>query len=217
MKVFYTKALALVDSAFVEKEGAFSGYAAASGNIDDGNDVFVKGAFEESLSKRTANKIRVLWNHMHNEPIGKTLTAFEDDSGLKVEGELLLDIPKAQQVRTLIKNDAIDGLSVGYTVDDFSYDGNVRVIKKATVYEYSFVTFVMNQNAIVTDIKSAKLETIKDCEQYLRDVCMLSRSESKTLISKIKSSRDDAIDLQALADSLQQLNKTLRGSHDYRT
>ena len=44
----------------------------------------------------------------------------EDDRGLLVDGELLLDIKKAQETRTLIQNNAIDGLSIGYRVDDFS-------------------------------------------------------------------------------------------------
>ena len=64
----------------------------------------------------------------------------------------LLDIKKHKKTRTLIQNNAIDGLS-GYRVDDFSYDNNVRVIKKLSVLEYSFVTFAMNPNAIVNDMK----------------------------------------------------------------
>ena len=76
-----------------------------------------------------ASRVRVLWNHDWDRPIGKNMAMSEDDRGLLVDGELLLDIKKAQETRTLIQNNAIDGLSIGYRVDDFSYDNNVRVIK----------------------------------------------------------------------------------------
>ena len=212
MRLQYTKALALVDKDFSEeKEGLFKGYAASTGNIDRGNDIILKGAFTESLAKTDPSKIRVLWQHSWDNPIGKTLSMSEDDNGLLVEGELLLDIERARDTRTLIKNNAIDGLSIGFTIDDFSYDNNTRVIKKLTVHEYSFVTFAMNPQAIVNDIKSCKLESVRDCEHYLRDVCMLSRSEAKTLISKIKASRDDEPNFDNLAASLLKLNQTLRG------
>jgi len=212
MRLNYTKALSLVDDNFdAQNEGMFTGYAAVTGNVDLGNDIILKGAFQDSLAKTDPSKVRVLWQHDWNNPIGKTFSMQEDDKGLRVDGELLLDIERARDTRTLIKNNAIDGLSIGFTIDDFSYDNNTRVIKKLTVHEYSFVTFAMNPQAIVNDIKSCKLESVRDCEHYLRDVCMLSRSEAKTLISKIKASRDDELNFDNLAASLLKLNQTLRG------
>ncbi len=212
MRLHYTKALSLVDDNFnTENEGVFSGYAAATGNVDLGQDIILKGAFSEFLNSAKPERIRVLWQHDWNNPIGKTLSMREDDRGLLVDGELLLDIERARDTRTLIKNNAIDGLSIGYSVDDYSLENNVRVIKKLTVHEYSFVTFAMNPMAIVNDMKSCKLDTVRDCEHYLRDVCKLSRSEAKTLISKIKASRDDEHNFDDIAASLLKLNQTLRG------
>ena len=213
MQILYTKALSLVGSKFTEqqKEGAFSGYAAATGNVDLGSDIILKGAFSDWLKIADASRVRVLWNHDWDRPIGKNMAMSEDDRGLLVDGELLLDIKKAQETRTLIQNNAIDGLSIGYRVDDFSYDNNVRVIKKLSVLEYSFVTFAMNPNSIVNDMKSAKLDSVRDIENYLRDACGLSRNDAKTLISKIKNSRDDDSRLSNLAASLLKLNETLRG------
>ena len=212
MRLHYTKALSLVDSNFKEAgDGAFSGYAAVTGNIDLGGDIILKGAFSEWLDKADPSRVRVLWQHDWNKPIGKTLSMREDDNGLAVDGELLLDIQKAQEARTLVKNNAIDGLSIGFRIDDFSYDNDTRIIKKLSVMEYSFVTFAMNPNALVNDMKSCKLDTVRDCEHYLRDVCKLSRSEAKTLISKIKAIRDDEPNYDELAASLVKFNQTLRG------
>lgn len=179
MRLHYTKALSLVDSNFKEAgDGTFSGYAAVTGNVDLGGDIILKGAFSEWLDKADPSRVRVLWQHDWDKPIGKTLSMREDDNGLAVDGELLLDIQKAQETRTLVKNNAIDGLSIGFRIDDFSYDNDTRIIKKLSVMEYSFVTFAMNPNALVNDMKSCKLDTVRDCEHYLRDVCKLSRSEA---------------------------------------
>ena len=92
----------------------------------------------------------------------------EDEKGLLVDGELLLDIKKAQETRTLIQNNAIDGLSI---------DTESMITALTTMYELSkvicfrilFVTFAMNPNAIVNDMKSAKLDSVRDIENYLRD------------------------------------------------
>ena len=212
MRLHYTKALSLVDSNFKEAgDGAYSGYAAVTGNTDLGGDIILKGAFSEWLEKADTSRVRVLWQHDWNNPIGKTLSMREDDNGLAVDGELLLDIQKAQEARTLVKNNAIDGLSIGFRIDDFSYDNDTRIIKKLSVMEYSFVTFAMNPNALVNDMKSCKLETVRDCERYLRDVCKLSQKEAKTLLSKLKAARDDAPDYNDVAALLVKLNQTLRG------
>lgn len=211
MQLHYTKALSLVDSQYKNSaDGAFSGYAATTGNVDLGNDIILAGAFGDWLNSADASRVRVLWQHDWEHPIGKNITMREDEKGLYVEGELLLDIQKASEARILTQNNAIDGLSIGYRVDDFSYENDVRIIRKLSVMEYSFVTFAMNPQAIVNDMKSCKLDTIRDCEQYLRDVG-LSRTEAKTLISKIKNSRDEGLDYDGIAASLVQLNKTLRG------
>ncbi len=98
MRLHYTKALSLVDSNFKEAgDGAFSGYAAVTGNVDLGGDIILKGAFSEWLDKADPSRVRVLWQHDWDKPIGKTLSMREDDNGLAVDGELLLDIQKAQE------------------------------------------------------------------------------------------------------------------------
>ena len=45
---------------------------------------------------------------------------------------------------------------------------------------------MMNPNAIVNDMKSAKLDSVRDIENYLRDACGFRETMQKTLISKIK-------------------------------
>ena len=83
-----------------------------------------------------ASRVRVFVESRLDRPIGKNIAMTEDEKGLLVDGELLLDIKKHKK-RTLIQNNAIDGLSIGYRVDDYSFDNNVRIIKKLSVLEYS--------------------------------------------------------------------------------
>ena len=86
MQILYTKALSLVDSNFTAKadnEGAFSGYAAATGNVDLGNDMIMKGAFSDWLKTADASRVRVLWNHDWDRPIGKNMAMIEDEKGLE--------------------------------------------------------------------------------------------------------------------------------------
>lgn len=207
----FTKAFE-VKKDFISDDGYFSGLAAVKNNVDMGGDVFLDGAFD--FSKIPQSKLRVFWNHNEDVVIGKHNTAIETEDGLSVSGNLILEIEKARETRILVQKEAIDGLSLGYFIhpSDYFYKDGIRHIKKVHPYEYSFVSLAMNKDAIVNEMKSATLETIRDCEQYLRDVCMLSRSEAKTLISRIKLSRDDEIDHGKLAASLVKLQQTLRGA-----
>ena len=44
----------------------------------------------------------------------------------------------------------------------------------------------MNPNAIVNDMKSAKLDSVGNIENYLRDACGLSETMQKRLLAKSK-------------------------------
>jgi hypothetical protein len=206
----FTKAFE-VNQDFIGDDGYYSGLAAVKNNVDLGGDVFLDGAFD--FSKIPSSKLRVLWNHNDDVVVGKHELAVENETGLNVTGNLILEIEKARDTRILVQRQAIDGLSLGYFINqkDLYYKEGIRYIKKVYPYEYSFVPMAMNKDALVNEMKSCKLESVRDCEHYLRDVCMLSRSEAKTLISKIKASRDDEPNFDNLAASLLKLNQTLRG------
>ena len=102
----YTKALSLVDSNFTakaDKDGAFSGYAAATGNVDLGNDIIMKGAFSDWLKTADASRVRVLWNHDWDRPIGKNMAMTEDEKGLLVDGEFCLILKSTRNTNTNTK------------------------------------------------------------------------------------------------------------------
>lgn len=133
-------------------ENSIIGMGSVYGNIDRGGDVVLAGAFAESLA--TGRKIKMLYQHNPTDVIGVWHSVTEVDGGLRVEGKFA-DTPRAQEVRSLVKMGAIDGLSIGYrTVEsEYSEQGH-RLISKADLWEVSVVTFPMNEAATVTSVKS---------------------------------------------------------------
>ena len=145
-------------------EGTIEGYAAIFGNIDQGGDKMVPGAFVESLTKarQTGRTVKMLWQHDPAQPIGVWEDLAEDAKGLWGKGRLVMDVPKAREAHALLKAGALGGLSIGYRTIKASPDGNVRMLEKVDLYEVSPVTFPMNPRAKVTAIKADGLDEIKE-------------------------------------------------------
>lgn len=145
-----------LDLESINEGGSFTGYASIFGKKDNHNDIILKGAFKRSLSNNNSgSNVKLLWQHDPAEPIGYFTNIYEDAYGLYVEGKLLLDVQRAREAYSLLKNNAIGGLSIGFTVKDFSYDNNsIRLLKDLDLWEISLVTFPANDDAGVTSIKS---------------------------------------------------------------
>jgi HK97 family phage prohead protease len=135
------------------ENGYFTGYASVFDHVDRQQDVILAGAFEQASGK--PQSIKLLWQHDPTQPIGKVEYAEEDDYGLYVEARLLLDVQKGREAYSLLKNNAISGLSIGYNVKDsiYDYDTGLRLIRKIELYEISLVTFPANEMAQVVGVK----------------------------------------------------------------
>jgi HK97 family phage prohead protease len=145
----------------IGEEGSFSGYAAVFNNTDLGGDIIAPGAFAKTIAENP--KVPVLWSHNTSEVIGISKDMREDSVGLRVSGQLILDVQRAKEARSLVKEGAVKGLSIGYdpvTVDYSRRDEGIRILKEVKLWEYSLVSFPMNPEAQVTDVKGADdLET----------------------------------------------------------
>lgn len=135
-----------------QKTGEIEGYGSIFNNVDLHGDVILNGAFSESLS--TNSKIKLLWQHDPNSPIGIISEIEETDVGLYIKAVLNLEIPKAKEAYLMIKSGIIDGLSIGFEAEECSVVNDVRYIEKAKLWEVSIVTFPANQEALITDCKS---------------------------------------------------------------
>lgn len=173
MKYHYTINDALLYKNLSE-EGFFKGYASTFNNIDHHGDIILPGAFQKSLS--SSENIKLLWQHDHKEPIGIINNIKEDEKGLLIEGKLLLDLQKAKEAYSLIKNQVINSLSIGYKIDNYYTKGKTRYLTELTLVEISLVTFPANKNAQIHYIKSE--------EEYLELTDALKRA-NKALVGGI--------------------------------
>lgn len=174
-------------------KGTFLGFASVFGGVDAYGDTINAGAFSETLKKHGLPKMFL--NHEGWElPIGKWLSADENDTGLLVDGELTPGNSRSSDVHASLKHGTIDGLSIGFYLDknDFEETDSGRVIKRITkLVEVSVVTFPADTAARVdlTSVKSSEIEaisTIRDFDRCLRDVCGVSKGLTQALISRAK-------------------------------
>lgn len=186
----------------VDPAGTFSGYASVFGNVDSYGEIVAPGAFSDSIKriKDSGDPLPILWQHRSDNVIGGSDVLEEDDHGLKTDGELYIeDIPQAKQAHALMTRRVVKGLSIGYYVEESSYNEKtgVRTLQKLDLVEYSVVTFPANELAQVDTVKSilrgGRLPSAKEFEGFLREagfsktqaaaiagggLCKLLRSES---------------------------------------
>lgn len=141
--------------ASITEEGVFEGYASLFDLPDLSQDVVRRGAFTDSLARRGTGNIRMLWQHDPGQPIGTWSTIREDARGLFVRGRLNLAVARAREVHALMRDGAIDGLSIGYRVQRAGKDRRrgQRILEKLDLWEISVVTFPMLPAARVSQIK----------------------------------------------------------------
>jgi len=199
-----------------DAKGIFTGYGSIFGNEDQGNDIVKKGAFTKSLTKRPASKVKMLFQHKTDEPIGVFTDIYEDNKGLFVKGQLAMGTQKGREAYELLKMGALDGMSIGFKADPDKqgYNENkrgVRTLKEVDLMEISLVTFPMNESALIQTVKG-NAKNIREWEKILRDVGGLSRTESKIgakALSEALNQRD-AEDKQSLADLILKVANKLK-------
>jgi len=137
-------------------------YASTFGNIDSGRDIVEKGSFTKTLKENT-KRIKSLFNHDRNQIIGKPLEIYEDSKGLYTKTKFVKTL-KSMEIYELAKEDIVNELSIGYDIIKSDYDkvNKANHLRELKLYEYSFVTFAMNEQAQVTQVKfDAILKEIK--------------------------------------------------------
>lgn len=195
-----------------DEEGTFEGYASIFNNLDLGNDVIRKGAFEETLKNYKPRSIKLLYQHKTDEPIGVIDSLEEDNKGLYLKGRLLMGTQKGREVYEMLKAGALDSMSIGYRLkpDGYKYDDKRkrRVIKSVDLMEVSLVTFPMNPKARVTKVKLAEM-TERELEGVLRDAHIFSNDLTKHTASLLHKSIH-MNDQRDVVDSIKALINTIK-------
>ena len=138
-----------------EATGEFSGYAAVFGNVDAGGDVIERGAFAKTIVD-DFDRIKILSLHDNYDlPIGKPIELREDGKGLYIRGKIS-DTQKGRDIQTLLKDGVLTEMSIGYDAVAFDYDSesNIRHLKEIKLWEISIVTWAMNDQAKIDEVKS---------------------------------------------------------------
>lgn len=191
-----------------EDDGRISGYASRFGELDQGGDIVMPGAYKASLAG--SKKVKMLWQHDPSQPIGVWDEVKEDDTGLFVRGRILETVDRGREAKALVEAGAIDGLSIGYRTKRARKDaqGN-RLLDELDIWEVSLVTFPMQETARIDAVKAAEM-TRAEMERLLTQDAGLSRTVARSLMNgglgAVKAMHDAGSDgLGELAQFMRQI------------
>lgn len=173
------KAVADVDM----KGRTITGYAAAFGNKDLGGDIIEPGAFTKTIKERGpagTNKIKFLNQHDSWQPQGKPGVLAEKSVGLWHETPVV-DTTLGNDTLKLFDAGVLDSFSIGYKTLNEAKIGNANHLKELHLYEYSSVTFPMNEEAVFAGIKSLDPEIIERRMKQLEKFCRDTTASDETI------------------------------------
>jgi HK97 family phage prohead protease len=183
------------------KQGIFTGYCSSYGVKDAGGDIVDLGAFSKTIKERgpQSNRPRVkcLYQHDPFHPIGKPLVLEEKSFGLYHETKLS-GTTMGKDALILLEEKVITEQSIGYsTIKAENKDGS-RHLKELVLWEYSPVTWGMNEVTPITGVKS-----LEDPEKLAKQMSKVQR-----ILKKGELSSDEMI--EALETTLGQWQEALK-------
>lgn len=138
-------------------DGTIEGYASLFGAVDSARDMVMPGAFEKTLRTKSLRRVPMLFQHDPSEVIGIWDELREDLRGLYARGRLIPDVQRSRELIALLRNGAIDGLSIGYRTSRAKIDPKTRVrrLHEVELWEVSLVTFPLLDGARVFAVKQS--------------------------------------------------------------
>lgn len=131
-------------------DGALEGLAVRFGVIDSYRTSFDRNAFTWE-----GRSLPLLWSHDRSQVLGSVRSITPDGEGLRIKARLNLDIARAREVRSMLANGDISGLSVGFQrLKDEVRAGGVRHITRAKLNEVSIVALPAVPGSIVTSVRT---------------------------------------------------------------
>lgn len=137
----------------------FKGYALCFGNVDSYGDVIQHGACDAYLASEDAARTKLCYQHNMSDVIGVITDKGVDEVGMWFEAKIL-PTTLGKDVAMLMREGAIDEISIGYRADTYHYekrDGyayDLRILDAITIAEISPVTRAANPKAVVISVKA---------------------------------------------------------------
>jgi uncharacterized protein len=157
--------------------GTFTGYASVFGTKIDTwiPTVIEKGAFKRTL-KEQGDRVKILWQHDRDTPIGKPLSLRETDRGLEIVGKIS-ETAQGKDVMVLLRDGVIDEMSIGFdpvkwTMDEPTKEGEegLRHIHEVRLWEVSLVTFAANPDAKILTVHRARRGLRADVDRKMGEL-----------------------------------------------
>lgn len=201
----------------LSEDGTFEGYGSIFNNQDYGGDIVAPGAFKRTLEElsQSGRALPMLWQHDSDHPIGACTDLKEDSRGLFFKGSLLLDVQRGAEAYALLKRGIVSGLSIGYVTKTYEIDEAddkwTRTLLDVDLFEISLVTFPMNNEARVSQVKrkieGGQMPSLKQFEAFLRDAGFskthATAIASRGLKSVLRSESAENGEAKQIADLLQ--------------
>lgn len=146
-------------------EGLFEGIFSTFGVVDEHGDVIHKGAFRKSIQERGPARIKVLYIHDFEKPIGVLHSIEETDQHLVARGKIALDSFWGREAWTLMKAGVLNEGSIGFipVKVDWGQEENgrtVRHIREVKLIEVSPVPIGANPITAVQAVKDGIREML---------------------------------------------------------
>ena len=144
------------------------GYASVFGNLDSDMDVINKGAFNRSIKEwgpEGMDRIKLVAQHDISRPVARITQLKEDSNGLYMEAKFGTH-RDGEDYYAMAKDGIINEFSVGFVpVQKEENEKGGYDISQIKLYEVSMVTVAANEEAVVTEVKSANpLKLVKQVE-----------------------------------------------------
>lgn len=195
------------------KVGAISGYGSVFGNVDAYGSVIERGAFVQSLKKR---KPLMLWAHNTSEPVGAWTAAEEDAHGLRLHGTLNLETQRGREALSLLKQGALNGLSVGFCAPEngVEVDRQTGIVtyRECDLYEVSIVAIPANDKARISDVRS--IQTPRQFEALLTDLGFAKKAATALAARGWGGLNPDAGGAYALSEHVRNLTANLKSKRN---
>jgi hypothetical protein len=178
---FWLQSLSVTDDG-----GTITGLAATFGEQSAYGDVIKPGAFAATLAAHQARGTSpaMLYEHDSRVPLGRWTALAETPAGLQVEGRVTNATAKAREVRQLLREGVVSGLSIGFIVPKGGQergDEGRRTITGLDLFEVSVVATPALPGARVREVRT--FSTPREAEEALRDAGF-SKMAARAVLAK---------------------------------